>query len=196
MKLKLTKIWHFAILLTGLIIADPFIHRLGEKIMGFTGMFIAAFVMAVSFFILAAMWMSFVTGKKEIPRYEKNAESLMSNTSSQKSQFKQKKVWQKMNNGVKISLVLGIIIFIITCIIIYYFYIKQKNEKKIYNECVAEVNKNLNINRMPLAVPLQKSKIDACVKAGGVENYNKNKIKNPFLPFDVTAPTSKDKQSK
>ncbi|HOW60700.1 MAG TPA: hypothetical protein P5548_00710 [Candidatus Moranbacteria bacterium] len=192
MKLKLTKIWQFMVGFFVLIIIDPFIHILGEKLIGFSGMFLAAFIMAVLFFILIIMWMNFVSEAKKRSERLRGEYNVAMNISNQDIRIKNYNIWKKISSKNKLIILISATIFIIIILSAYYFYVKPRNEKNIYNECVYEVNKNSNVIKFPLAASIQKLQIDACVKAGGVKNYSKNK--KIFFPFDLINPPSDNKK--
>lgn len=192
MTFKLTKIWQFVVVFFVLIIIDPFVHILGEKTIGLSGMFLAAFIMAVLFFILITMWMNFVSEAKEKSEQLRREDDVAMNISNKNIRIKNYTIWKKFSSKNKLIMSISAVIFIIISLSAYYFYIKPRNEKNIYDECVYEVNKNLNISKFPLAASIQKLQIDACVKAGGVKNYSKNK--KIFFPFSLINPPADNKK--
>lgn len=192
MKFKPTKIWQFAFLLAVLLAVDPFLHRLGEQKLGLTGMYVAAFTVAILFFILMNMWVNFVADKKNLEKTKTNVENGHGFFPSK--QIKQIKIWQKIDKKIKFGLI-ALFFLIIAGSLVFYFFINPKKSEKIYEGCVAEVEKNPLLKKIPPTLPIKKNAIEACVKAGGAKNYSKQIDKRALnFPFNFGPIESKNKK--
>lgn len=84
----------------------------------------------------------------------------------------------KLDKAVKISIIIGVILMALT--LSYYFYVRPKQEQKVYSDCLNALKTSGKFNDVSVNTAFGKSALDICAKSHGAEVIE-NEIKQKAL---------------